>query len=61
MMSAMPPTDRKIISATMQKGTAVLRVTGTLEGKKQYGRIEIQKKGGVWKIAKEDWSETEKK
>jgi hypothetical protein len=61
MMSAMTPTDQKIVSGTMHKDTAVLKVTGRLEGKKQYGRIEMQKKGGVWKITKEDWSETPKK
>jgi hypothetical protein len=61
MMSAMTPTDQKIVSATLDQSTAVLRVTGKLEGKKQYGRIEMQKKGGVWKITKEDWSEQEKK
>ena len=61
MMSSMTPTDQKIISGTISKDTAVLRVTGKLEGKKQYGTVEMQKKGGVWKITKEDWSEKEKK
>jgi hypothetical protein len=61
MMAAMTPTDQKIVSGTMDKDTAVLKVTGKLEGKKQYGTIEMQKKGGVWKITKEDWSESEKK
>jgi predicted DNA-binding ArsR family transcriptional regulator len=61
MMSAMTPTDQKIVSATTNKDTAVLKVTGRMEGKKQYGTIEMGKKGGVWKITKEDWSEKEKK
>ena len=61
MMTAMTPTDQKIMSTAMNKDTAVLKVTGKLEGKKQFGTIEMQKKGGVWKITKEDWSEKEKK
>ncbi len=61
MMSAMTPNDQKIVSGTINKDTAVLKVTGKLENKKQYGTIEMQKKGGVWKITKEDWSEKEKK
>ena len=61
MMADMTPTDQKIMSGTINKDTAVLKVTGKLEGKKQYGTIEMKKKGGVWKITKEDWSETEKK
>jgi len=61
MMGAMTPTDQKIVSGTMNKDTAVLKVTGKLEGKKQYGTIGMQKKGSVWKITKEDWSEKEKK
>lgn len=61
MMAAMTPADQKINSGTINKDTAVLKVTGKLEGKKQYGTIEMKKKGGLWKITKEDWSETEKK
>ncbi len=61
MAAAMTPTDQKIMSGTINKDTAVLKVTGKLEGKKQYGTISMQKKGGVWKIKKEEWSETEKK
>ena len=61
MMAGMTPTDQKIMSGTMNKDTAVLKVTGKGEGKKQYGTIEMKKKGGVWKITKEDWSDKEKK
>ncbi len=61
MMSAMTPTDQKIVSGTMNKDTAVLKVIGKMEGKKQYGTIEMKKKGGLWKITKEGWSDTEKK
>jgi len=61
MVAAITPTDQKILSGTMDKDTAVLKVTGKMEGKKQYGTIEMKKKGGVWKITKEDWSEKEKK
>ncbi len=61
MVAAMTPTNQKIVSGTMNKDRAALRVTGMLEGKKQYGKIEMQKRGGVWKITKEEWSETEKK
>jgi len=60
MAAAMTPTDQKIVSGTINKNTAVLKVTGKLEGKKQYGTIAMQKKGGAWKITKEDWSEKEK-
>ena len=61
MMSAMTPTDQKIVSGTMNKDKAVLKVIGKMEGKKQYGTIEMKKKGGLWKITKEGWSDTEKK
>lgn len=60
MAAAITPTDQKIVTGTMNKDTVVLKVTGKLDGKKQYGTIEMQKKGGVWKIRKEDWSEKEK-
>ncbi len=61
MMAAMTPTDQKIVSGTLKGDTAVLKVTGTLDGKKQYGTIGMRKKSGVWKITKEDWSESPKK
>lgn len=61
MMSAMTPSDQKIVSGSINGNTATLNVTGMLEKKKQYGTIELQKKGGVWKITKEDWSESPKK
>ncbi len=61
MAAAMTPTDQKIVSGTMNEDRAVLKVTGMLEGKQQYGKVEMQKRGGVWKITKEEWSETEKK
>ena len=61
MAAAMTPTDQKIISGSINKNTATLNVTGVLDKKKQYGAIELQKKGGVWKITKEAWSESPKK
>jgi hypothetical protein len=61
MAAAITPKDQKILAGTINKDKALLKVTGILDGKKQYGAIEMQKKGGVWKITKEDWSETEKK
>ena len=61
MMSAMTPTDQRIMSAKTNKDTAVLKVTGTLEGKSQYGTIEMKKKGGLWKITKEEWGDKWKK
>lgn len=61
MMAAMTPSDQAIVSAKINKDAAVLKVTGKLEGKKQYGTIGMRKKGGVWKITSEDWSETDKK
>ena len=56
MMSAMTPSDQKIVSGSLSGNTATLNVTGILEKKKHYGTIELQRKGGVWKITKEDWS-----
>lgn len=61
MMSAMTPSDQKIVSGSININTATLKVTGILDEKKQFGTLELQKKGGVWKITKEDWSETPKK
>lgn len=61
MMSVMTPSDQKIVSGSINRNTATLNVTGILDEKKQFGTIELQKKGGVWKITKEDWSERPKK
>lgn len=61
MMAAMTPSDIRIVSGTLNAETAVLNVNGMQDGKKQYGTIEMKKKGGVWKITKEDWSGTPKK
>jgi len=61
MVAAMTPTDLKIASGTLNGDAAVLNVTGMQEGKKQYGTIEMKKKGGVWKITKEEWTESQKK
>ncbi len=58
MAAALTPTDQKIVSGTVSGNTAQLKVTGMLEKKKQYGSITMQKKGGVWKITKEDWKES---
>jgi hypothetical protein len=55
MVAAMTPTGQKIVSGSMSGNKATLNVTGMLEGKKQYGTIDLQKRGGVWKITKEDW------
>ncbi len=61
MAAALTPSDQKILSGTMNGNTATLKVTGILEKKKQYGTIELQKKGGVWKIRKENWTESPNK
>ncbi len=60
MAAMLTPSNQRIISGTADEDTAVLKVTGTLEGKKQYGTVQMQKKDGVWKITKEDWSEERK-
>ncbi len=61
MVSAITPSGQKIVSAGMKGSTATLNVTGVSEKKKLYGLIELQKKGDVWKITKEEWSESPKK
>ncbi len=61
MVNALTPTDQKILSGAIDGNTATLKVTGMLEGKKNYGTVELQKKGNVWKITKENWSESPKK
>ena len=61
MMAAMTPSDIRIVSGTLDADTALLNVTGMQDGKKQFGTIGVKKKGGVWKIMKEDWTETPKK
>lgn len=61
MMAAMTPSDIRIVSGTLNTDTVVLEVTGMQDGKTQYGTIGMKKKGGVWKITKEDWTETQKK
>ncbi len=61
MMAAMTPSDQEIVSVTVDKDTAVLKVTGKLEGQKQYGTVRMRENGGRWKITNEEWSETQKK
>jgi hypothetical protein len=60
-MADMTPSDQKIVSGTINGNTAVLSLTGTLDKEKQYGTIELQKNGGLWKITKEAWSDSPKK
>jgi hypothetical protein len=52
------PKNPKITDGYAKAGRAVLYVEGTLEGEKQYGTVELVKKGNTWGIVKESWSNT---
>jgi len=57
-VAAMLPKNPKVTDGYVKKGRAVLYVEGTMEGEKQYGTVELLRKGKMWGIVKESWSNT---
>ena len=57
-MAAMSPADAKITMGYVRGERAVLYLEGVLDGEKQYGTVELAKKGRIWKVAKEHWGNT---
>ena len=57
-MAELTPKDMEITKGFIQGDRVVLYVTGTLEGERQYGTIEMIKKEGSWRMKKESWSDT---
>lgn len=57
-MAELTPKDLKITKGFVKGDRAVLYVTGTLEGEKQYGTVEMIKKEGSWRVKEESWSDT---
>jgi hypothetical protein len=57
-MAELTPKDSTITEGYVQGDRAVLYLTGTLDNEKNYGTVEMIKKGGAWKIKKESWSNT---
>jgi len=57
-MAAFTPKNPKITKGFIEGNRAVLYVTGSLEGEKQYGTIEMIKKDGSWRVKEESWSDT---
>jgi hypothetical protein len=51
----------KITRGYVKGDRAVLYVEGILEGKKQYGTVELAAKGKRWFIVHESWSNTQPK
>jgi FKBP-type peptidyl-prolyl cis-trans isomerase (trigger factor) len=56
-MAEMMPKDTKITRGYVKGDRAVLYLEGTTDGEKQFGTVELGKKGKVWKVVKEKWSD----
>jgi hypothetical protein len=57
-MAAVSPKNPRITKGYIKEDKAVLYLEATVEGKKQYGTVELIKKGTEWKAVKENWSDT---
>jgi hypothetical protein len=57
-MTTISPVTTKITRGYVKGDRAVLYVSGVLEGKKQYGTVELVVKGKTWFIVQESWSNT---
>jgi hypothetical protein len=55
-MNTISPATPKITRGYVKGDKAVLYVEGVLEGKKQYGTVELAAKGKTWFIIHESWS-----
>jgi hypothetical protein len=55
-MNTISPATPKITRGYVKGDKAVLYVEGVLEGKKQYGTVELAAKGKTWFIVHENWS-----
>lgn len=58
MMAALTPNDVKMISGFTAGDRAVISLTGKIEGEMQFGPVELTRKDGIWRITKENWSDT---
>lgn len=57
-MNAMTPKDLKITEGYIKGEAAVLYVTGTEDGEKQYGTIPLNKTGKHWIVGEQKWRNT---
>lgn len=57
-MTTISPATPKITKGYVKGDRAILYVEGILEGKKQYGTVELAAKGKTWFIVHESWSNT---
>jgi hypothetical protein len=55
-MAAMTPEKLKVDDGYVAGDSAVLYVSGTLGGQKQYGTVRLSKIGGAWRFGGEKWS-----
>lgn len=57
-MAQLSPKNLKITEGYVKDKRAVLYLTGTVEGEKQYGTAEMILKEGTWRVLKDSWSNT---
>lgn len=57
-LADMTPKDLKITEGYMSGDAAVLYVTGTEDGERQYGTIPLSKSGRYWIVGDQKWSNT---
>lgn len=55
LIKMMSPTDVKILKLAETGDTAVLTVSGMMDGKAQSGTVKLTKEGGAWKVSEESW------
>lgn len=55
-MAQLSPKNPKITGGYVKDRQPVLYLTGTVEGKKQYGTVEMILKEGTWRAVKDSWS-----
>ena len=55
---AMMPQNPKVTGGYVSGGRGILQVTGMFGKQKQYGTIEMEKKGEKWEVVNSSWSDT---
>jgi hypothetical protein len=56
LMAAMSPAEIKVDDGYVAGDSAVLYVSGTVEGEKQYGTVRMARSEGAWRLTKQKWS-----
>lgn len=55
LIKMMSPTDVKFLKLSETGDTAILAMSGAVDGKPQSGYVKFTKEGGAWKVSEESW------